>query len=251
MAPDSARLTLGRFLEDVARHGERTALRFEGRSTSYADLDREARRLARALAGAGVGKGTRVAVLVANRPEWVVAAFAAGIIGAVLVPVSTFAPPAERDYILRHADASMLLLQPALLARRFLDELLTDHPELGSGAPGRLRCAALPQLRRVACLGDASLGRAARARRRRSRRAPRRDPGRGRAVRRRHDHLHLGHDRAPEGRAARAARAGDPGLALRGDAGLRPDDRVFTASRSSGRRASACRSAPRWPPARP
>jgi fatty-acyl-CoA synthase len=156
VAPDSARLTLGRFLEDVARHGERTALRFQDRSTSYADLEREARRLARALAGAGVGKGTRVAVQMANRPEWVVAAFAVGLVGGVLVPVSTFAPPTERDYILRHGDAALLLLQPALLARRFRDELLADHPELGSGTPGRLRCAALPQLRRIACLGDAS-----------------------------------------------------------------------------------------------
>jgi fatty-acyl-CoA synthase len=140
----------------VARHGARTALRFEGRSTSYAELDRDARRLARALVGAGVGKGTRVAVQMANRPEWVTAAFAVGLTGGVLVPVSTFAPPPERDYILRHSDASLLLLQPELLAHRFLDELVADHPELASGTPGRLRCAALPQLRRVACLGDAS-----------------------------------------------------------------------------------------------
>jgi fatty-acyl-CoA synthase len=155
-SPDSPRLTLARFLEDVARHGERCALRFEGRSTSFAELEREARRLARGLAGAGVGKGTRVAVQMGNRPEWVVAAFAVGLCGGVLVPVSTFAPPAERDHVLRHSDAALLLLQPELLSRRFRDELFADHPELASGEPGRLRCAALPQLRRVACLGDAS-----------------------------------------------------------------------------------------------
>jgi acyl-CoA synthetase (AMP-forming)/AMP-acid ligase II len=156
VAPDSPRLTLGRFLEDVARHGPRCALRFEGRGIRYAELEREVRRLARGLVGAGVVKGARVAVQMGNRPEWVVAAFAVGLVGGVLVPVSTFAAPAERDYVLRHSDASLLLLQPALLARRFRDELCADHPELASGTPGRLRSAALPQLRRVACLGDPS-----------------------------------------------------------------------------------------------
>ena len=155
--PDSPRLTLGRFLEDVvARHGERPAIRFGGRSFAYADVERESRRLARGLVGAGVVKGARVALYMANRPEWVFAAFAVARAGGVLVPVNTFAAPAERDYILRHSDASLLLLQPALLGHRFLEEIRADHPELASGEPGRLRCAALPQLRRVACLGDGS-----------------------------------------------------------------------------------------------
>jgi acyl-CoA synthetase (AMP-forming)/AMP-acid ligase II len=156
-ALDSPRLTLGRFLDDVtAAGGERRALHFEARALSYADLGREVRRLARALVGAGVAKGARVAVQMANRPEWVVAAFAIGRVGGVLVPVSTFAASDERDWILRHSDASLLLLQPALRKRRFRDELVADHPDLGAGTPGRLRCPALPQLRRVACLGDAS-----------------------------------------------------------------------------------------------
>lgn len=155
--PESPRHTLGRFLDDaVARHGERCAIRFQGDSLRYADVRREARRLARGLVGAGVVKGARVALYMANRPEWVVSAFAVAMVGGVLVPLNTFASREERDYILRHSDASLLLLQPALLKHRFLEELESDHPELASGTPGRLRCAALPQLRRVACLGQPS-----------------------------------------------------------------------------------------------
>ena len=61
LEPNSPRHTLGRFLDDVAeRHGERCAIRFEGDSLRYADVRSEARRLARALIGAGVGKGSRV-----------------------------------------------------------------------------------------------------------------------------------------------------------------------------------------------
>lgn len=153
LQPDPTRYTLPRFLEDVVeRHAARAAVRFEGAELSYGELERESRRLARALIAAGVVKGARVALLMANRPEWIVTAFAVAMTGAVLVPVNTFATPDERDYILRHSDASVLLLQSSLLGHRFLDDLLSAHPELGDGEPGRLRCAALPQLRRVVCL---------------------------------------------------------------------------------------------------
>jgi acyl-CoA synthetase (AMP-forming)/AMP-acid ligase II len=89
----------------------------------------------------------------ANRPEWIAAAFAVGMVGGVLVPVNTFASRDEFDFILRHSDASVLLMQPRLLKHAFLDDLLANHAEVASGAPGRIRCPALPHLRRVVCLG--------------------------------------------------------------------------------------------------
>jgi len=136
---DPTRLTIGRLLEDVAaRHGDRLALRFEGRDWSYGDLERESRRLARALLAAGVAKGTRVAALFGNRPEFVQTFFAAGLVGAVLVPVNTFAAPDELDYVLRHGDASVLLLQASLLKHRYRDGLVERHPELARASPGRV-----------------------------------------------------------------------------------------------------------------
>jgi fatty-acyl-CoA synthase len=72
----------------------------------------------------------------------------------VAAPVGTcFASSAERDHILRHGDVSVLLLDRRLLKRSYLDELCADHPGLASGRPGAIRAAALPQLRRVFCLG--------------------------------------------------------------------------------------------------
>jgi acyl-CoA synthetase (AMP-forming)/AMP-acid ligase II len=154
MDPLDPRLTLPRFLAQVAQQGkDRPAIRFEGRSTSYRELERTARQLARALIGAGVVKGARVAVWMGNRPEWIVSAFAVSMLGGVLVPISTFATRRELRYVLRHSDASVLLMQPGLLQHRFLDDLLADVPAIQRGAPGRLFCAELPQLRRVACLG--------------------------------------------------------------------------------------------------
>jgi acyl-CoA synthetase (AMP-forming)/AMP-acid ligase II len=160
MDASDPRLTLGRFLTDVAaRHRDRVAIHFEGRDISYGELEARSRELARGLVGAGVVKGARVAVLMGNRPEWVVSAFAVGLVGGVLVPVNTFASASEFDFILRHSDASLLLMQPSVLKHRFLVELLDAHPEIGQGSPGRIRCTALPQLRHVACLGlDAARG---------------------------------------------------------------------------------------------
>jgi len=157
---DSPRLTFGRFLEDTARrHAGRRAVFFEGREILYEDLHTEARQLARALMGAGVVKGARVAVLMSNRPEFIVAAYAIGMVGGVLIPINTFATGEELAYILRHSDASLLLMQPGLLKHRYLDALLASHPEIRDGMPGRLRVPALPQLRRVVSLGiDAPLG---------------------------------------------------------------------------------------------
>jgi len=152
--------TTAAFLRDVAaRHGARIALRFpdEGRELDYRLLEAEARRLARALIGAGVVKGARVALLMGNRPEWAIAWLAAGLVGAVLVPLNTFAPADELDWVLRHGDASLLLMQPELAGHRYLDDLLARHPALAAAEPGRIRCSALPQLRRIGCLGLAEV----------------------------------------------------------------------------------------------
>ncbi len=145
-----ASLTPGSFLASIARrHAEREALVFEGRRWRYRELEAGSRQLARALVAAGVVKGARVAVLLGSRPEWVSAFFAVGLVGGVFVPLSTFAAPEELGYVLRHSDASLLLLQPGLLSHRYLAGLVASHPELAAGEPGQLRCPALPHLRRV------------------------------------------------------------------------------------------------------
>ncbi len=153
ISSDDSRLTLGRFLDDIAeRYGDRRAIFFEGRILTFAELAADSRALSRALVGAGVVKGTRVAVLMSNRPEFIVCAFAIARVGGVLVPVNTFANVEERDFILRHSDTSVLLLQSTLLKHAYVDELRAAHPELDRGVPGRLRIPELPCLRRVVAL---------------------------------------------------------------------------------------------------
>lgn len=151
---DPRQLTLPRFLADVCeRHGPREAVRFGNLTLTYDDVGEAALRLARGLAASGVRKGSHVAVLMANRPEWIVAAHAVAQLSAVLIPVNTFATPEERDYILAHSDTEVLIFQQRLLSRDFLAEFMESHPELSTQEPGNIDIASLPDLHSAYCLG--------------------------------------------------------------------------------------------------
>jgi len=148
--PGIGSLTLGGFLREVAtRHADREAIAFHPDGItgpvlrwSYAGLADDAARIAKALLAAGVGKGTRVALLMGNRPEWVAAAYGVALAGAVLVPLNTWYEAPELAYVLRHSDAALLLVQRRLLTHDYLERLAP------AGGPE------LPFLRRVVCLGD-------------------------------------------------------------------------------------------------
>jgi acyl-CoA synthetase (AMP-forming)/AMP-acid ligase II len=153
-------LTLPAFLRRISgQYRDRTALIFNDERWSYRRLVDEVTRMEAALLGLGATKGTRIAVVMGARPEWVVAVFAAMSIGAVAVPISTFEPPKKRDELLRHADASIVIVQDQLLRHRYLDDLLTAHPRLDEPGTDLLFDEGLPYLRHVIHLGEGSRGR--------------------------------------------------------------------------------------------
>lgn len=71
---------------------------------TYAALEERSRRLAAELLASGVGKGTRVGILMSEGPDWVVTWAALLRIGAVAVAVSTLAKAGELSDTVRHAD---------------------------------------------------------------------------------------------------------------------------------------------------
>ncbi len=142
------------FIRTLAeRFGDRTLLVLDERRLSYAEADRESARLARGLLAAGVGKGTRVGVLMPNGPDWVLTWLAASRIGALVVPINTFYQTRELGWILRHADVHTLLTRSAFLSHDYLARLEEYAPGLAeqTGAPLHLR--ALPYLREVRAWG--------------------------------------------------------------------------------------------------
>ena len=66
--------TLPALLDEIAeRHPKREAVVGAGRRYTYAALRHEVRRVAKGLHALGVRKGDKVAILMGNRPEWVIA----------------------------------------------------------------------------------------------------------------------------------------------------------------------------------
>src|SRR3954454_10579604 len=147
-------LTLGGLLAETrAAHGELEAVAArsaDGAVTrwTYDDLWRESRRYAKGFLATGVGRGTRVGVLVPNRAEWLAAAFGVAMCGGVLVPLSTFATGEELAQLLAHSGINVLVAQRGF-ARSPLEALADECPGLLTGPPAPLMSPQFPQLRHV------------------------------------------------------------------------------------------------------
>ncbi len=111
-------MNISRWIERHAAYAPtKTAISFEGRDISYADLAREIDRLASALSHTlAIGRGDRIAILAYNRPEFLALVFASARIGAILVPLNWRLAPPEHLYILKNADASALFCDPEFRA---------------------------------------------------------------------------------------------------------------------------------------
>jgi long-chain acyl-CoA synthetase len=79
------------------RFGPRVALDFYGARTTYAELDEQVSRAASALASLGVRAGDRVAIVLPNCPQHVVAFYAALRLGAVVVEHNPLYTPRELE----------------------------------------------------------------------------------------------------------------------------------------------------------
>ncbi|MCX3058504.1 acyl-CoA synthetase [Streptomyces beihaiensis] len=87
----------------------RTALIHDGVRYSYAALHERATRLAHALHARGVRRGDRVAYVSPNHPSYLETLFAAGLLGAVFVPLNTRLSTPELAYQLTDSGACALL----------------------------------------------------------------------------------------------------------------------------------------------
>jgi fatty-acyl-CoA synthase len=148
--------TLGALLDEMAAACPHTeAVVGRGERLTYAGLRDRADTLARALLALGVERGDRVALLLPNRPEWLIGAFAAAKVGAITVAVSTFSAPREIAWTLEHARPRVLITMDAFRGRPYLAAVAELCPELGRSAPGALRSARVPELRAVVSVDGA------------------------------------------------------------------------------------------------
>lgn len=104
------------FLERSARVWPgKVAVIYGSRRLTYSEFAAETVRVAGALRASGVGPGDRVAYLMPNLPEMLVAHFAVPLAGGVLVAINTRLTAEEVSYVLRHSGAKVLVADAALL----------------------------------------------------------------------------------------------------------------------------------------
>ncbi len=148
-------LTLGDYLREVTEHfapREAAVLHHSDRVErwTYVDLWDRSVAVARALIASGVGKGTRVGLLMTNRLEFLSALFGTALAGGIATPISTFFTTTELEAVLRASGCSVLLLERRVLRKDFALMLRELEPQIPNTAPGQLTSLRFPYLRHLA-----------------------------------------------------------------------------------------------------
>src|SRR5690606_1563162 len=113
-----------------------------GRALTYAELESRVSRAAGGLAGLGVARGERVAILCRNRIEFFEIMFACGRLGAILAPLNWRAPAAELTVVVADCEPKLLVhgaedaAAAAALAARGPALLALDPPLHGASGEG-------------------------------------------------------------------------------------------------------------------
>ncbi len=101
---------LAAIVERARRHPDHPAVKDPDRALDYAALCAEAARLANGMAEAGVTAGDRVALLLPNSVDFVVAALASLWVGAVFVPLAVTDPEARVASIVEDCAAALVVV---------------------------------------------------------------------------------------------------------------------------------------------
>jgi fatty-acyl-CoA synthase len=130
--PMPASRTVPALLDEMnQRYGDREALVGDGHRWSYRALRDAVRAFAKGLHALGIGPGSHVAILMGNKPEWIIADLAICCLGGTMVAVNTWVTTRELAYILKHSDADMLIMSDRFLRYDYVAMLgeLEPHAE--------------------------------------------------------------------------------------------------------------------------
>jgi acyl-CoA synthetase (AMP-forming)/AMP-acid ligase II len=126
-------------LGDIARYHARTrprhiTLSFEGRETTFTELDRHSNQVANALIAEGVRKGERVSYFGKNSDHYFEILLGAAKAGVVLTPIGWRLAPDEVSFILEDCGASVVFVGP---------EVMSHAQKALSGFKGNLKMIAM------------------------------------------------------------------------------------------------------------
>jgi len=104
--------------ETTRRYPDNPAVIYEGKQISYENLNQFVEALAHHMQGVGVQKGDKVAIMLANCPEFVISYFAALRLGAVAVTLNVMSTSYELHHLIENCDAKVFITTDNL-AKRF------------------------------------------------------------------------------------------------------------------------------------
>ena len=147
--------TLGEQIDKTCEaYPENEAIVFNDQRINYREYQTIINKLAKGLMALGVEKEDKVALWISNRPEFVISQLAIAKIGAVMVPLNTRYKSHEVKYILKHSDATTLIMMDNFLGIEFFPILEEVFPTLADNEPGKLKSEELPLMRNVICIGE-------------------------------------------------------------------------------------------------
>lgn len=153
--------TLSDWLDDCAeRYGDRPMVLTDERTHTYAEVATESRRLADGLAALGVKAGDRVAMVMANYPEFAAIKFSIARAGAIAVPLNYLYRSEELRFVLADSGCRVIVTMTGF---RDLDyqAMLESMPDAPTAVWLDTDCRARPGVLTVeglAALGDRNRG---------------------------------------------------------------------------------------------
>jgi fatty-acyl-CoA synthase len=131
---------------------------FQSVRFTFAEFDREVERVARGMVACGLKPGERIGIWAPNCAEWVLTMFGAARAGLILVNINPAYRSTELEFVLRVVGCRALVFAPRFKSSDYAAMLESLIPELATAAPGRLVCAAFPELRLLVQLGSSPVG---------------------------------------------------------------------------------------------
>jgi fatty-acyl-CoA synthase len=130
---------------------------FQSLRFTFAEFDREVERVARGMLACGLQPGERIGIWAPNCAEWLLTLFGAARAGLILVNINPAYRSSELKFALRLVGCRALVFAPRFKSSDYAAMLNSLIPELSIAAPGRLVCAAFPELRLLIQLGTEHL----------------------------------------------------------------------------------------------
>lgn len=114
--------------QQADRYGYKTFVHFHDREISYAELESSAHQLAAGLQELGLSKSSHIAVMLSNRPEYLMLDFAISKLGGVEVPINTAHKGDLLHYMLDQSDSQALIIEGDFVPQ--LNEVVDRLPKL-------------------------------------------------------------------------------------------------------------------------